>query len=349
MVGEVLPVRLDPATAARDLWARYHAFRRARQKAYRPDDPLKGDAEEETLLKREDPFEVHERFEVTHVGAIVGLLEGRTVTPKSPEYESSKHLYDAEIFVLPEHRRRRIGTAFLPVVIELMDGHGATTVTFWAEEDSGHGFMKWVGAEPKMSSIESRLRLSDVDWGLMERWVAEGQERSPETKLEILDGPIPEEMRADYAPQLSSMLNTIPFEAMDHGEIVITPEAMREFYARLAVTETQQHTVITREPDGVISGITDTAWAPFHSTIVYQWFTGVRPDARGRGLGKWIKAAMLLHLRELYPHAEWVSTENAGSNAPMLKINRAMGFKAYRQGTVYQIKRDDLARRLASV
>jgi hypothetical protein len=58
---------------------------------------------------------------------------------------------------------------------------------------------------------------------------------------------------------------------------------------------------------------------------------------------------MLLHLRELYPHAEWVSTENAGSNAPMLKINRAMGFKAYREGTVYQIKRDDLARRLASV
>jgi mycothiol synthase len=349
MVGEVVPVRVDPATATRDLWTRYHAFRRARQKASRPDDPLKGDADEEALLKRKDPFEVHERVEVSRDGVMVGLLEGRTVTPKSPEYESSKHLYDAEIFVLPEHRRRHIASALLPVLIELMDGHGATTVTSWAEETSGHEFMKWVGAGPKMGSIESRLRLSDVDWRLMERWVAEGRSRSPETKLEIYDGPIPEEMRADYAPQLSSMLNTIPFEKMDHGEIIITPESMREFYARLAVTATRQHTVITREPDGVISGITDTGWAPFHSTIVYQWFTGVRPDARGRGLGKWIKAAMVLHLHELYPDAKWVSTDNAGSNAPMLKINRGMGFKAYREGTVYQITRDELAKRLASV
>ena len=349
MVGEVVPVRVDPATATRDLWARYHAFRRARQKASRPDDPFKGDADEEALLKREDPFEVHERVEVSRDGVMVGLLEGRTVTPKSPEYESSKHLYDAEIFVLPEHRRRHIASAFLPVLIELMDGHGATTVTSWAEEGSGHEFMKWVGAGPKMGSIESRLRLSEVDWKLMERWVAEGRSRSPETKLEIYDGPIPEDMRADYAPQLSSILNTIPFEKMDHGEIIITPESMREFYARLAVTATRQHTVITREPDGVISGITDTGWAPFHSTIVYQWFTGVRPDARDRGLGKWIKAAMLIHVRELYPDVTWVTTDNAGSNAPMLKINRGMGFKVYREGTVYQITRDELARRLASV
>ena len=62
----------------------------------------------------------------------------------------------------------------------------------------------------------------------------------------------------------------------------------------------------------------------------------------------WVKAAMLLHLRERYPEARWMSTENAGSNAAMLKINRAMGFKTYREGTIYQMGRDDLERRLAA-
>jgi mycothiol synthase len=200
-----------------------------------------------------------------------------------------------------------------------------------------------------MSSIESRLKLSEVDWPMLDSWIAEGQARSPQTKLEIYEGPIPEAMRADYAPQLSSMLNTIPFEGLDHGEIVITPDVMREFYARMAVTGEVQHSVLAREPDGVISGITDTGWAPYHRTIVYQWFTGVRPDARGRGIGKWIKAAMLVHLRDSYPDVLWLATDNAGSNAPMLKINRAMGFKAYRQGTAYQITRDELEKRLAAV
>ena len=349
MVGEVVPVAVDPATAARDFWSRYHAFRSARQKASRPDDPLNTDPDEEALMQRVDPFQFHERFEVSRDGTMLGWFEGTGATPESPEYASSKHLYDGDLYVLPEHRRRRVGAAFLPVVVEMMDRHGATTVGFWAEEESGHAFMKWVGAEPKMRSIESRLKLQEVEWPMIERWVAEGQKRSPRTKLEIYDGPIPKALRADYAPQLSAMLNTIPFEGLDHGEIVITPEVMREFYARLAVTRTVQQTVLAREPNGVISGITDTGWAPHHRTIIYQWFTGVRPDARGRGLGKWIKAAMLLHLRELYPDAQWIATDNAGSNAPMLKINRAIGFKSYREGTAYQITRDDLQKRLTAI
>lgn len=349
MVGEVVPTAVDAATADRDFWRRYHAFRRARQQASRPDDPLNDDPDEEALMARADPFQFHERFEVSSGGTMLGWFEGTAPTPESPEYPTSRHLYDAELYVLPEHRRRRVGAAFLPVLVDLMARHGATTVGFWAEEDPGHEFMKWVGAEPKMSSIESRLKLSEVDWPMLERWVAEGQERSPRTRLEIYDGPLPESLWADYAPQLSSMLNTIPFEGLDHGEIVITPDVMTEFYARNAVNGTVQQTVLAREPDGVISGITDTGWAPHHRTIVYQWFTGVRPEARGRGIGKWIKAAMLLHLRKRYPDAQWVSTDNAGSNAPMLKINRAMGFKAYRQGTAYQITRDALEKRLSSL
>lgn len=349
MVGEVVPAAVDPGAASRDFWLRYHVFRRARQKASRPDDPLRGDADEEALLRRVDPYEFHDRFEVSRDETMLGWLVGTARTPKSPEYATNKHLYDAEIYVLPEHRRRRLGTSFLRTVIQQMDRRGATTVSLGSEEESGHEFLKWIGAEPKMSWIESRLKLSEVDWPMLERWVAEGRARNPRTRLEVYEGPIPEALRADYAPQLSAILNTIPFEGLEHGDIVITPEVMREFYAQMAVTGEVQHTVLTREPDGVMSGLTDVGWAQYHRGLIYQWFTGVRPDARGRGLGKWIKAAMLLHLRERYPDALWISTDNAGSNAPMLKINRAMGFKIYRQGTVYQITRDNLEKRLASV
>jgi hypothetical protein len=55
-----------------------------------------------------------------------------------------------------------------------------------------------------------------------------------------------------------------------------------------------------------------------------------------------LKAAMAIHLHELYPEAEWFTTDNASSNAPMLAINTKMGFKQHRPGNEYQINVEKL-------
>jgi GNAT superfamily N-acetyltransferase len=115
--------------------------------------------------------------------------------------------------------------------------------------------------------------------------------------------------------------------------------------------ETRQashHAYLTREADGTISGITDIAYSPFQPDRVSQRFTGVRVEARGRGLGKWLKASMLEYIRRTYPEAEWVTTGNANSNDPMLGINHKLGFRRYRGNTTYQISRDSLAARLSA-
>ena len=72
----------------------------------------------------------------------------------------------------------------------------------------------------------------------------------------------------------------------------------------------------------------------------------IKPILTDNTAVRWIKAAMLAHLHKLYPQAKWVVTENAGSNAPMLAINKKLGFKQYRAGTEYQVSRDGLADRL---
>ena len=230
MVGELVPSSVDPATAGMDFWRRYHKFRRVRQKESRPDDPLRDDADEEAHMKRVSPFQETVYYEVFRDGEILGLLQGSSVKPASPEYVSNRHLYEADIFVRSAFRRRGIASSFLPVIVELMDRRGCTTLGFWVEEDSGHEFMKWVGAESKLTTIESRLMFSEIEWQEMERWAAEGARRSPDTTLEIIDGPLPEDEWQAFSSQLSAMLNTMPFEDLDHGEIVVTPEKMRDFY-----------------------------------------------------------------------------------------------------------------------
>lgn len=339
------PVEVDAATAGADFWARYHAFRRLRHAERRPDDPITPDQVVVGDMKREDPYELHFRYEISKGGQMLSWFSAGATRPGAPGYDTSKHLLWADWSVDRDHRRRGIGTSWIPLVLEIMDRNGYTKLGLGTEESSGHAFLKWLGAEAKLKGAENRLKLADVDWAMLERWVDEGPKRSPETRFESYDGRLPESMLEDYSPQLSSLLNTMPFEDLDHGEIVVTPEVLLEWFARMDLAGQVGHWMMTREPDGTISGITDMFRAPYSPTIVNQGFTGVRGDARGRGLGKWLKAAMAIHLRKLYPQAEWFTTDNASSNAPMLAINTKMGFRTYRVTVEYQISRDELAAR----
>jgi GNAT superfamily N-acetyltransferase len=342
MIGNLSPALVDAKTAPQEFWKRYHAFRRVRHAETRPDDPVQPDDLVEMDMKREDPFELKYRYEIARDGGMLSWFTATTTKPNSPEYESNKHILWADASVHPDHRRQGLGRMWIPLARELMGRHGCTTLSMGTEEESGHAFLKWMGAEGKFSGAENRLNLAEVDWAMMRRWAEDGPKLSPSSSLEVYDGFLPEQMWEDYCPQLTSMLNTMPWEQMDHGDIIITPAQIAEWYERMRMQGMTEHTMLTREPGGIISGITDLNYAPFRPAMIHQGFTGVRPDARGRGLGKWLKAAMLLHVREIYPNLEWVVTENAGSNAPMLAINTAMGFKAYRAGTEYQITRDKL-------
>jgi GNAT superfamily N-acetyltransferase len=346
MVGNLKQTPVDPNTADRDFWNRYHEMRRMQQQETHPDDPIVPPDLEEQLMRRDDPFRIKHRYEMSRDGVMQGWLYCESVTPGTPEYESNKQFFEADIYVHPDHRRQRIATSWLPLVANLMDRHGCTMLDMYAELESGRDFLRWIGAEPKLTEIENRLKLADVDWTMVERWVAEGPERSPQTKLEIYDGKIPESMWEEFAPQYTALINTVPFEELDHGDVVVTPQQMHEWYTRMELRGDVQHTVLAREPDGSISGINDLEWAPYRRTIIHQQLTAVHPKARGRGLGKWIKAANLLRIRSLYPDAQWISTENAGSNAPMLAINKKLGFKQYRVGSSYQLSRERLAARL---
>lgn len=349
MVGELTPAPVDLATADREFWTRFHELRRVRHAELRPDEPAQPDAEVEANLKKDNPFEFDYWYAISAEGRMLSSFRGQSIKPANPEYESNKHLFWADAYVRPELRRAGLGSRWLAVVMELMDRHGATVLGADAKLESGNAFLVWIGAKPKLTSIDSRLELSRVDWEMLERWVSEGAERSPQTKLEIYDGRIPEEQWDDLAPQLTAMFNTMPRGELDMGDIVFTPERMRDWHERMDATGELQYILMTREPDGVISGFTSVSWAPHRRLVGHQQFTGVRTDARGRGMGKWIKAAMLLHLRELHPDLESIITDNAQSNGPMLSINRALGFERYRDEVEYQIGRSELDRKIRSL
>ncbi|TAL24479.1 MAG: hypothetical protein EPN99_02770 [Frankiales bacterium] len=58
---------------------------------------------------------------------------------------------------------------------------------------------------------------------------------------------------------------------------------------------------------------------------VYQWDTLVLKEHRGHRLGTLVKLACLQRVAEEVPQARVISTWNAAENAPMIRVNDALG------------------------
>lgn len=332
----------DPRHASALDWRRYHAFRRLARHESRPDEPAAPDYVAEATLQRDDPRVVESHHLVQVGDEIVAELTIERSRPGSREYPTNRHLLSADVHVLEPQRRRGIATSLLPIVLAQMDEHGATVLSAAAAVEAGHAFLLRLGAEARFSDRQSRLDLRQVDWGMVDRWVREGVAASPGARLDLYPRWVPDELLDQYCLDLTELLNTIPFEDLDHGDIVITPDATQEWRARLARSGSANPTCVVRDPGGSLAGVTDVVKHPYEPGIVRQEFTGVHPRARGRGIGKWLKAAMLQHVQRAYPDTRWISTENAGSNAAMLAINQALGFRLHRTVIVYQLDRESL-------
>ncbi len=100
--------------------------------------------------------------------------------------------------------------------------------------------------------------------------------------------------------------------------------------------------VISREVDGAISGVTNMGYWPEEAPLIQQFITGVRPPYRGRGLGKWLKAANLLRVRRELPEMNVVVTGNATTNEAMLSINERLGFQKHKDGVIAQMSLEAL-------
>jgi mycothiol synthase len=100
--------------------------------------------------------------------------------------------------------------------------------------------------------------------------------------------------------------------------------------------------VAVHKPTGEWGGYTRLFPGVFRPQFAYQDDTGVRPEHRNRGLGRWLKATMLLKLMDERPQTRWVDTWNATVNEPMLNINHAMGFRRILKYQEWEIPSEEL-------
>lgn len=353
MNGQWQTIDFDPETASPDLWRQYHVYRRARwEERGDPDEPYLPDDEFAASWKLERQEEDWAQFDrvVVDGDRIIAAIGGGAPKPGTKNHATNGHIMWGSCSVLKPWRRQGIGRHWLAYSLAKMPLTGATTLTASTHEPDGHAFLRAVAGEPRQLVRYSRTDFRTLDWALIDRWVAEAATRAPGHTVEVFERRLPEGLWPEYCLAKEEQMRHIPRDGLDMGDWSFTPKDQAERYKAMDAVNQDHNVIWVRDPEGAIVAITDVGWGPYQADQVQQFFTGVHPQARGRGLGKLIKARMLQLVRDRYGEHDlrWVRTDNATSNAAMLAINERLGFKEHKILGIYQADQGQVERFLAS-
>jgi mycothiol synthase len=278
-------------------------------------------------------------------GRIAGLASTRW-----EQLEGWAHVLWVSVEVLPGYRRQGLGTLLLDRATAIAEQRGLRLIMGRTRDNvpSGSSFSVRFGAEQAMVGQENRLDLSRVDQDLVARWIADGEGRATGYRLQFVAGRTPTEL-AGHVAEVMNVMNSAPRENMDVSDTPVTAELVHQYEdAGIAAGRQYWAYYAVEESSGRFVGLSTIAIRPDVPDRVWVGDTGVEPAHRGRGLGKWLKAAITRRILDELPGVRWVITWNAGSNDPMLAINTRLGFRTAAVWTTWQIGTDALRARLAA-
>ena len=333
----------DITSAPEDDLRAIHALEQLALDERFPDDPRYPFEEFVADLKFEPGYVRNLRWVVRdrRGGGILGVS-----TLRLRDKEENRNKARAYLSVHPTVRRQGLGRALLAPVAEAAAADDRTILESWVPMDTpGAAFAEAVGFEMRQLERMSRCYVESVDRVMLEEWVTRAKERASDYTIRIWEGPCPEDLLVPFAAA-QAVMNTAPHGDRTHEWEETTPEELREeegalFEAGFNVT----HTAVMA-PDGAIAGYSAVYYGDYRPQIAWQGDTGVWPDHRDRGIGRWLKAAMLLHLLESRPELEFIETGNAATNEAMLNINHAMGFRLAEEIGSYEAATDQVIERI---
>ena len=265
----------------------------------------------------------HSRFFKTRIvaeedGRLVGAVE---LYHRPSRFHPDRYGFD--VWVLPSHRRRGHGSALHDTATKLLRERSALAATAGVKESMTDGveFTRKRGWVEVKRDWESRLPVASFDFdrfaGAAERVASQGVRistyaaevaRDPEATRKAYD--VVDEVRRDV-PAMDAPTD-VSFEDWKKDWIDAPGFLPDAFFVAI-------------DSGGRWLAMSNLHRSIEDPTFVWQGLTGVRRDARGRGLAMALKLLTVRHAQRM--GVDHIKTWNDQRNRPMLAINEAMGFE----------------------
>ncbi|MDX6307133.1 MAG: hypothetical protein QOI06_179 [Nocardioidaceae bacterium] len=239
--------------------------------------------------------------------------------------------------VAPAARAKGVGTRLVEAQLTEARKLGRSTLLTFTPMD-GHAarFLAANGFEVGQHEAQRRLEPRNLDYPHVEELASRAAAAASEYELVRLDGPASEEM----LPELTAVfeaINDAPNDDLALDPDRFPPERLRRYDAAMTARRQHVYRVLARHRrTGEWAGHTILCVDDTRPGYGVQEDTSVVRAHRGHQLGMWLKATMLLWMREEQPALTTIDTWNATTNTHMIAVNDALGCRVSALGVAMQ-------------
>ncbi|WP_156726016.1 GNAT family N-acetyltransferase [Streptomyces apocyni] len=247
------------------------------------------------------------------------------------------HLAELELRVHPAERRNGAGTLLLGEVVAAARADGRRAVIAQAGAGSeGDGFLAGRGFRPVLALTYARLPLplSTADSAALTHHT---ERQRPGYRLTSWEGTVPDALAETFAASRRAM-DDMPMGETDYGQVTWDVDRVRAVARAIEQRGDLLHTVAAVDTsDGSIAGFCELVVPGDGKGDGQHYGTGVLPEHRGHGLGRWMKGEAIRQAQDRHPGLGGLLTDTADDNAHMLAVNDALGYLPTHRTIEYQL------------
>ncbi|MFD5664598.1 GNAT family N-acetyltransferase [Streptomyces anthocyanicus] len=252
--------------------------------------------------------------------------------------EGQDHLAELTLNVHAAERRRGVGSRLLDAAVAAAREAGRRSVVAQADADMpGDHFLAASGFRKVLALTYARLDLGGTGGGRAGETDAIVERPHPGYRLVSWRGTVPDDLAGTFADSRRAM-DDMPMDDTDYGVVVWDVERVLAAARAVADRGEQLTTVaVVDESDGSVAGFSEFVVPGDGKGDGLHYGTGVLPEHRGHGLGRWMKAESIRLARAQHPDLAGLVTDTADSNTHMRRINDALGYAPTHRALEYQL------------
>ncbi|GAA1664264.1 hypothetical protein GCM10009830_07280 [Glycomyces endophyticus] len=328
-----------------DLIDRAYGILTAAHRADTPENPTYTERFFRTLFTHVMPGrERHWFAAVADDGTAVGYVRVNFFT------EENRELGFYELGVHPDHRGTGADELLREHAERVCAEHGRTSVItavpiHWeggpARDEAPARALEARGYTRALTTVNRRSPVDPLGADEEERRHAEALAKAGDAyEVRQWIGPVPDDLVDTMCRMESMIMAEVPMGEIEAEPEIMDAEKLRGKEAVYAAEgRTWLNSVAVERATGEVRAWTEIALDDGDDVNGLQGITIVDPAHRGHRLGLLLKLANLRMLRGHSPSTQWIWTDNADVNAPMIAINELMGYTTVDANAEYQLKR----------
>lgn len=225
------------------------------------------------------------------------------------------------------------------VAVTQMSHYDLAEMFFIVDDQRGIETARQWQAEELCRTDRYVLRRNGANWPVIREWLDTIPGNNLDLQMRFYEYP-PLDRAEEYCVIFNAAFEDMPQEREAVARYKLDVSEMRKFSEWCRKNGVFPYNYILFDDHDTMVGFTNVSINTNTPEDVFQAMTGVVRSYRGRGLAKWLKAAMFAKVGEDFPENESFNTVMRAVNEPIQAINAQMGYRLERRGFEFRLSRE---------